>query len=212
MLLMLPCFWLSAEEVTDVWSGQEASLSGNGTWRLESGHGRILASGVGEVRFTLPAMTDGTNLDAVLVVNGEKRKVRVWAPALLNLPKSGIPGLDRRLLSPPPPEEGADVRAVQEFDPENQAGKILLVFPDKRDFPLPLGNGWDRVSWNTARIPGCLALSLDRKEKCADVNGSGAYLELEKKGKRVILFSPSFDFSRIENILLIKNLIRENAK
>ncbi len=212
LVLLLLCFRPVAEEAVAVWSGREVVLPGNGAWRLESGHGRILASGNGEVRFELPPMTDGTSLDTVLVVNGEKRKVRVWAPRLLNIPPSGIPGLDRHLLSPPPPAEGANIRAGNEFDPESRPGKILLVFPDKRDFPLELGGGWERIAWNTARLPGCLGLSVEKRERCADVNGTGSYIELEKKGKRVFLFSPLFDFDKIENILLIQKLIKESAK
>lgn len=208
----------AAEPVVNLWSGREQTLPGTGAWQLVAEHGRILASGNGEVRFHLPPLVAGTRLEAELKLDGRTRKVRLWSPMLLQGIDGGcleLPAKIEKLLGEYGLLKGLEKRPeiwlCRNFPPEG-AGKLFLVFPDRRDFPLALGNNWTAISLLRAKIPGILSVLLDKEEQMLDNRGTFAYAVLRNEERKVVIFSPEFDFDEIENILLIKQLIEENKK
>ncbi|MDD2478361.1 MAG: hypothetical protein PHS31_00550 [Victivallaceae bacterium] len=218
IMFFLMVWSTNAQPRINVWSGREVVLSGNGDWQIAAEHGRILASGNGEVKLNLPPLNDGTSLDADLTLDGKTRKIRIWSPK----PLVGIyaeiidlsPKITKQLQQygfPTAIKKPPEIRFCRNFSPHSD-GRISLVFPDKWGFPLALGLDWEKISLCNAKIPGKLSVLLDKREQTADIVGSGSYIELVKGKSRIYVFSPEFNFDEIENVLLIKQLIKENSK
>ncbi len=218
LLLFLLAFSLNANEVVNLWSGRDQTLPGNGAWSIAAEHGRILASGDGTVRFELPALADGATLDTVLTRDGKAQKVRFHSPKPLtgiyagcqDLPKKkenrliqyGLPAAFKRL---------PEIWFCGAFPPK-VAGRLFFVFADRRDFPQNIGNDWESISLKRAKNPGRLSVLYDKKEQSLGLDGDFTYAMLRKNKKIVVVFSPEFDLEKIENVLLLKQLVEENEK
>lgn len=218
MIFFFMVWGANAQQVTNVWLGREVVLPGNGAWQLAAEHGRIIASGDGEVKLNLPPLTDGTSLDADLTLDGKTQKIRVWSPkpllgiyaGIVDLPPKTTKILEQYGL-PDVLKESPEIWFVPSFSAKKK-GRILLIFPDKWSFPLALGSDWAKISLCTAKIPGKLSVLIDNKEQIADISGAWSYVELAQGKTRTYIFSPEFDFDEIENVLLIKQLIEEKSK
>ena len=217
---------LCGTEVVNLWSGRPVTLPGNGRWTITTGHGRILASGHGEIRLELPALEPGTALDAELTLNGEKQKLRFHSPQPLSgwsiAGDNSLPPQQLRLLMQlgagllaEPPDLRPDGIAVTGGLPpatdrtDFPAGKLTLCFPDKRDFPLAIGGGWERISGGCAKNSGVLSVYYGRKEQQLDLNGELTWIRLEKEGMRIVIFTPGMDLNEIDNVLLVRQFMEE---
>lgn len=229
------CIWaLCADEqkdVQDIWSGKEQVLPGSGKWELLAAHGRVLASGNGDVKLNIPELDRGTFLDAELVLDGVKNRIRIWSTKILSGYYAEYREDSRRLrhifldhgVTPLPLSRDSDIKKYVEkiknqpeiviadhYAVEN--GKLVMVFPDKRDFPVAVGDKWVNLSLNRAKIPGSLSVLMEKREQILDNRGDCSYAVLAAGKTKVVVFSQDFDFKKIENILLIKKILEENSK
>ncbi len=202
-----------SEEVMNLWSGQDIVLPQHGKWQIIAPHGRILTSGNGRVTFQIPALVAEATLDATLIINGKSQDVKFYSPKVLvgksaflsdeyffkKLTQYGIKNQDCNIFF---------ARAL----PKNINDGKTFVFPDKLDFPLPLGDKWQEISMFRAKILGTLSVLIDKKEQFADINGDFSYIMLKKDNKELIIFSPNFNFDNIDNIILLKKLIERESK
>lgn len=209
---------LSASEIVNLWSNQEIVMPGTGKWKLTAPHGRILAAGDGEARFLISSLVDGTTLDAVLIRNDRKQMLRFHSPKpltgiyadMLNLSEKQKKTLIRLGL-PSSWKEQPEIRFCGIF-PHDDTGRIFLVFPDRHDFPMNIGNDCDSVALIHGKNHGRLSVLYDKKEHRLDLNGDFSCAVLRKGEKTVVVFSPDLDLNEIENILLIKQIIKEESK
>ena len=217
-VLLETSFWINAAETVHLWSGREQSLPGTGKWELTAAHGRILASGDGEVRFFIPALADGTALDTVLTGNNMRKTLRFHSPKLLTGIHAGTLELPenrkKSLISlglTPSWREKPQIWFCGNFPPAAE-GRIFLVFPDRRDFPVNIGNVYDEVSMLRAKNRGSLSVFCDRKEQQLDLNGDFFCAVLRRDKKTIVVFSPDFDPDNIESVLLIKQILKEESE
>ncbi|MGE4565723.1 MAG: hypothetical protein AB7F32_12680 [Victivallaceae bacterium] len=216
-LLLAAAIAPGGEIAFDVESGKPQALPLTGDWTLRAEHGRVLAEGAGEVTIDLPAMEPNTKLEAELTVGKRNYPIRIWAPRQLEgfaaSFRSGD-ALKRKLVVRGLGEEADKAKAkivVADRLSADVAAPLLLVFPDRRDFPLKLGDGYDQVILQPGPGDGKLGITFDNKTRTLDVNGNGIYLELLSGRRRTVIFSPGFDLGKITNVLLLKKLIGDEA-
>jgi len=206
----------AGEEVINVWSGREQTVPvKGGSWTLTAAHGRELASGDGAVTLNLPELNPGCSTDAVLNVNGKQWKIRIWSPGILPFvigcdtsKLSRVFHVDLRAIAAPTNAAPAEILATDSFpDKIERAQKTILVFPEKQAFPLPLAGDWEEISLLRGDIPGTLGALLDKRDRVADNTGDWSCILLRNGERRVIVFSPGFDFAAVDNILLIRRLL-----
>ncbi len=200
-----------AADSFDIESGKAQAIPRSGSWTLLAAHGRVLAQGEGEVALNLPELETNTRLDAVLAIGERRSEVRIWSPRQLGGFAADFRGADalRKKLAARglgSVERGGEVKIMvsDRFEPDC-AAPLLLVFPTRREFPFPIGKGYDKVLLSLGG--GKLGLVFDDRTRMIDVNGSGGYVELRAGSRRTVVFSPDFDFEKITNILLLKQLI-----
>ena len=207
--------WLSAGEGTiDLWSGREVTLPGEGAWTLFAGHGRVLRSGTGDARFTIPALPAGATLEACLTRVEKNWDICFHSPApLAGFPAESVelPAEKEALLHrygvAQDGEEKSGIRFSGVFPAEMQNTRMVLVFPEQRDFPLSFGSGWTEILLRHAKEPGKLGVLSSRGEQRLDLDGTFSYAVLRREKQKVVVFSPDFDLGKIENILLIRSLL-----
>jgi len=205
-------------EAVNIWSGREQVVPtpSKGRWELLAEHGRTLASGTGEVRLNIPALNDGACVDATLSVDGAGKKVKIWSTKILKGFSASfeLGGGDDKRLRELGLDDSRDAKAAFARTPPAGAPKhrLTLVFPDKRDFPMPVGEKWERVSLVRSKVPDGLSAILEKKERALDSRGDYSHAVLEGGGKRVVVFAPGFDFGDIENILVIRKYLKEDEK
>jgi len=219
------------KERQDIWSGKEQTLPGSGKWELITDHGRVLASGNGDVRLNIPELDRGTFLDAELALDGVKTRIRVWSPEILSGYYAEYGEDSKRLrrifidhgITPLPLSKDSDMKKYRvkiKNQPEIviadhymvEDGKLTLVFPDRRDFPVAVGEKWVNLSLSRAKIQGSLSVLMEKREQILNNCGDYSYAILAEGKTRVVVFSQDFDFDKIENILLIKKILEENSK
>ena len=211
-----PFLYGADDAVLNLWSGKSYDLPGNGKWQLVTIHGRVLAEGNGRIHFQLPALQAGTVLKACLKTGTGKQKLCFYSPRLFN----GIPAAAfdlslkyEKFLQ----NTGIDFEDKPNLDivfsshiAQGFSGKIMFVFPGKKDFPLKLDEKWTTISLYRTKNYGCLSVLYDEKDKVLDNNGNCTYAIMKKNNRVVIVFSPDFDLENIENVLLIKYIIEHN--
>jgi len=206
----------AGEVVIDVWSGREQTVPvKGGSWTLTAEHGRELASGKGPVTLNLPELEPGSSVEAVLDVDGERRKLRIWSPGILPFAiacdtskLSRIFHVDLRAIAAPNNMAPAEILATDRFpDKIERTQKTILVFPEKRSFPLPLAGDWEEISLLRGKVPGTLGALLDKRDRVADNTGDWSCIVLRNGERRVIVFSPGFDFTAVDNILLLRRFL-----
>ena len=205
-----------AEATIDLWSGQENRLPYSGIWQVATEHGRVIASGNGPVRFAVPELTDGTTLTAVLSVGKEQFRLRFHSSKVLNGMAFSADGDDVKLIKILSKYGGVlkNRGSAAEIQPpwvsmrweKDFPGEYALFFPSKYDFPLDAGKEWTGIRFVKTGSGGSLSLTFDKKEQILDLNGTFTYAILQSVKKTAIVFTPSFDLNRIDNILLVKKL------
>ncbi len=220
-LILLGCS-LYAENITNLWSGREIVLPGNGAWTLSAGHGRSLASGSGGIRFEVAALEPGTTLDAVLTLGESKRKVRFYSPELLYGTAYTLNDAPHKIVQTmhqmgagvltEPAEIRPSIPSIAGGFPEKTTCKMTLCFMEKQDFPLTIGKKWDRISGVRTKNPGAMSVSYSEDEQIIDNSGCLTYIMLQHDNRTFVIFSPEFDLDLIDNALLIKQLTEEKQK
>lgn len=219
-ILPLLALTLYGEETIHLWSGRMVSLPGSGSWQICAVHGRILASGSGDVRVEIPLLEPGTSLDAELIRNGKKQKLRFLPQKVLrgcsaimdnSLPDS-VPlyKLGCGILATPSIGVSPDNPIFTGNFPEKLFHFRTFCFPDKRDFPLAIGKIWDSVSAFRTENPGTLSVLYDKKEQILDMTGNFTYILLKTEGKQLFIFSPDFNLDNVNNALLLKQLLENH--
>jgi hypothetical protein len=218
--LLVSCAVLHAEglPVIHVWSGREQALPvpAGASWALVAEHGRELVSGSSQdgARLYLPALQSGARESASLFVNGKKQAtVHIWSPEILagfaaKLTESGERlsaelrkhGLKFR--------EDAEICFTETPADDNQAA-LILCFPQRREFPVPIRDHWAEISLHHTKKGGILSVLYDKREQIVDSTGNLGYILLKAEKRRRYLFSPDFDFQSIDNILLLKTILEE---
>ena len=218
-VLPLLVLTLCGEETIHLWSGRIVTLPGNGSWQICAEHGRILASGKGDVRIELPPLEPGSTLDAELIRNCRKRKLRFHSQKVL---QGHVATMDNSLPdSVPLYELGCGILAEPSIVrpdkptftgnfPETLSCFRTFCFPDKRDFPLAIGKKWDSVSAFHAKNPGMLSVLYDKREQILDMTGNFTYILLKTGGKQLFVFSPDFNLDNVDNVLLLKQLLDDD--
>ena len=215
-VLPLLALTLYGEETIHLWSGRIVTFPGNGSWQICAEHGRILASGKGDVRIELPPLEPGSTLDAELIRNGRKRKLRFHSQKVL---RGHVATMDHSLPdSVPLYQLGCGILAEASIVrpdkptftgnfPETLSSFLIFCFPDKRDFPLAIGKKWDSVSAFRAKNPGTLSVLYDKREQFLDMTGNFTYILLKTGEKQLFIFSPDFNLDNVDNVLLLKQLL-----
>ena len=218
-VLPLLALTLYGEETIHLWSGRLVTLPGNGSWQICAEHGRILASGNGDVRVELPPLEPGSTLDAELIRNGRKRKLRFHSREVL---RGHVATMDHSLPdSVPLYQLGCGILAEASIVrpdkptftgnfPETLSSFLIFCFPDKRDFPLAIGKKWDSVSAFRAKNPGTLSVLYDKREQILDMTGDFTYILLKTGEKQLFIFSPDFNPDNVDNVLLLKQLLDDD--
>ncbi len=219
-LLFLPLLLVGAPaEVVNLYSGKPQELPGEGAWSLAAAHGRILATGQaenGRISLNLPVLEPGSTLEATLTFGGgPERKLRFHSLQPLR-------GCSALPLHPDDARLAEQLKALGlgEGDGEKlpvigsrfeaNPGRLTIVFSTKSDFPLPLPAAWKSLTLHHAKIPGRLSVYASKKENLADADGDGSCLEIRLDAKtRLLLLTPGFDLGEIENVLLLKQILKE---
>jgi len=218
--LLVSCAVLHAEAlpVIHVWSGREQALPvpAGASWALVAEHGRELVSGSSQngARLYLPPLQPGAQESASLLVNGKKyATVHIWSPEILAefAAKFTEPGgrlsaeLRKHGLKF---REDAEICFTETPACDNQA-ELILCFPQRREFPVPIRDHWAEISLHHTKKGGILSVLYDKREQIVDSTGNLGYILLKAEKRRRYLFSPDFDFQSIDNILLLKTILEE---
>ena len=210
LVLPLLALTLYGEETIHLWSGRIVTLPGNGSWKICAEHRRILASGKGDVRIELPPLVPGSSLDAELIRNGKKQKLRFHSQKVL---QGHVATIDNSLPDSVPlyklgcgilaePSSGRPDKATfTGIFPETLSSSLIFCFPDKRD----------SVSAFRAKNPGILSVLYDKKKQILDMTGDFTYILLKSEGKQLFIFSPDFNLDNVDNVLLLKQLLDNHA-
>ena len=78
--------------------------------------------------------------------------------------------------------------------------------------PPKFGNVYDEISLIRAKNHGRLSVLYEKKEQLLDLTGVFFCAVLRKGEKTTVVFSPEMDLDEIENILLIKQILKEESK
>lgn len=204
-------------EILNVWTGRDVTLPERGVWKLSAENGELLASGNGDIRFHLPALESGTARNAVLTLDGKPRKLRLWSPeplagvyaGMLDLPEKSARLLFRYGL----PQNLTRLPVIwfcRKYSPEFP-GRLFFLFPEKGDFPLVLKGGWPVFSLRRTEIPGSLGASCGREAPELNLLGDFGCAVLRDPKRTVVVFSPGFDLEKLDNVILIRQLILESS-
>ncbi|MBR5077786.1 MAG: hypothetical protein IKX30_03500 [Victivallales bacterium] len=223
IMLCAICLMATAVELPprhhiNIWSGKEQSLpfSAQTEWRIESDHGRLLASGgeANPIKVSFPALTGKET--AVLFIDGKKTaSIAIYPQKLLD----GITGqIDCRrdeleALGIKQQTDGIKPCFFISAPPKLSRIGILsyshkvIIFTDKRDFPIKIDPAdWNEISFGMNKKKGGLSLIMDEREQIIDSTPGGISWIVARHviGDKVILLPPDFDLQNIDNILFIK--------
>ena len=223
IMLCAICLMATAVELPprhhmNIWSGKEQSLpfSAQTEWRIESDHGRLLASGgeANPIKVSFPALTGKET--AVLFIDGKKTaSIAIYPQKLLD----GITGqIDCRrdeleALGVKQQTDGIKPCFFISAPPKLSRIGILsyshkvIIFTDKRDFPIKINPAdWKEISFGMNKKKGGLSLIMDEREQIIDSTPGGISWIVARHviGDKVILLPPDFDLQNIDNILFIK--------
>ena len=223
IMLCAICLMATAVELPprhhiNIWSGKEQSLpfSAQTEWRIESDHGRLLASGgeANPIKVSFPALTGKET--AVLFIDGKKTaSIAIYPQKLLD----GITGqIDCRrdeleALGVKQQTDGIKPCFFISAPPKLSRIGILsyshkiIIFTDKRDFPIKIDPAdWNEISFGMNKKKGGLSLIMDEREQIIDSTPGGISWIVARHviGDKVILLPPDFDLQNIDNILFIK--------
>ena len=225
--LWMASFPLLASENLPLWSGREQTLPGNGKWELLSSHGRVLATGTGDIKIQLAALADGARVQAKLKTENNTRDVTLLSPRIF----AGIAATFACEGSSPLPEKFNELGMVDAkeitiyMDSATPMPRIhiadkmmvvendlTLVFPQNEDFPIQIGQNWEKISLNTAKQSGTLGVYINGNDQTVTCCGNGNFIEMLQGNTKVVLFEPDFDLDEPNNIITIENLMEGYQK
>ena len=216
--LMATAVELPPRHHINIWSGKEQSLpfSAQTEWRIESDHGRLLASGgeANPIKVSFPILTGKET--AVLFIDGKKTaSIAIYPQKLLD----GITGQidchrdELEALGVKQQTDGIKpcffipaVPKLSRIGILSYAAKIV-IFTDKRDFPIKITPAdWKEISCGMNKKKDGLSLIMDEREQIIDSTSGGISWIVARHviGDKVILLPPDFDLQNIDNILFIK--------
>ena len=225
--LWMASFPLLASESLPLWSGREQTLPGNGKWELLSSHGRVLATGTGDIKIQLAALADGARVQAKLKTENNTRDVTLLSPRIF----AGIAATFACKNSSPLPEKFYDLGMVDAkeitvyMDCDTSMPRIhiadkmmvvendlTMIFPQHEDFPIQIGQNWERISLSTAEESGTLGVYINGNDQTATCCGNGNVIEMTRGKTKVVLFEQDFNFDEPNNIITIENLMEGYQK
>ena len=214
--IIILCMGLFAEDVLptcNVWSGREQPLPfvANDGWRVEAEHGRLLAQGRGKgaVKLSFPALKGKET--ATLFVDGMKvARLTIQPEKLLEgvVAECRVKRAELEHLGVKSSTDGAssccfmELSSLEQF---NSKAKVV-VFCDRRDFPLNAREEWVELNIGIDRRKGPLGIVLDGRERAIDnSNGGVAWIVAKNRnGGKIILLPYDFDLENVDNILFLK--------
>ncbi len=216
----------------NIWSGKEQLLpfQARESWALQTEHGRQLSGKqqAGKISLTLPPLIIGSTEAARLLVDGQEvAQVTIWSAQILadlaaDLTEANsavAAALQQNGLHPNQSERTKNSLSVISSTEQATPPGLSLLFADKRDFPMRIAAIWTDFSFCRAKNPGCLGVLYNEKEQLIDCYGNLSHIVLSEKkpgrdGKtqrRLVVFTPDFEFQDIENIILLKTIIKEHG-
>ena len=216
--LMATAVELPPRHHINIWSGKEQSLpfSAQTEWRIESDHGRLLASGgeANPIKVSFPILTGKET--AVLFIDGKKTaSIAIYPQKLLD----GITGQidchrdELEALGVKQHTDGVINCFFKNADSKLDRIGILsyshkvIIFTDKRDFPIKIDPAdWTEISMGMNKKKSGLSVILDEREQLIDNTPGGVAWIIARHviGDKVILLPPDFDLQNIDNVLFLK--------
>jgi len=216
----------------NIWSGREQVLhfQARESWVLLAEHGRQLSGQprAGKISLTLPPLVIGSTETARLLVDGQEvARVTIWSAQILAGLAAVLTGangavataLQQNGLLPDQREQTKNSISIVSSTEQATPPGLSLLFADRRDFPMQIAPIWTDFSFHRAKNPGCLSVLYNEKEQLIDCQGDLSHIVLSEKkpgqdGKihrRLVVFTPDFAFQDIENIILLKTIIKEHG-
>ena len=109
------------------------------------------------------------------------------------------------------PPENAAIRFVT-GRPEEISRGVTVLFADRRDLPLSISGEWRSVSLLRAGGPGVLSCQLESDRCELDLRGNGNAVVFRKDDAVLAVLSPDFDADSLEQILMLRSIMKEDAK
>lgn len=214
----------------NIWSGQDHKLNfqAQESWLLLAEHDRRLdgQAGPGQVIVRLPSLVAGSTEKAKLIVDGQPvARIVIWSPKILagleadlaDARRTVADALTHQGLLQSKRTKAADhavsvVAAPTQARPEG----LSLLFAERHDLPVTIKSRWSDIAFGRSTQPGRLGVIYDDKEQIIYDRGNLTYVVLSEKNlashkakSRLIILTPDFDFQDIDNIVLLKSLIKE---
>ncbi len=225
ILLIVLCIVASSQAspplpTIHVWPGQEAVLPcvAQVGWKLETEHGRVVGHQMkaGQVNLTPPKLTgietmilsvDGAPT-ARIIIHPMQMLAGVVADCRSRREELEQLGVSHRSIE----KEGVSVAfltldSLESFEKEVKDAKTtVVVFTDRRDFPLRINDEWKEISMGYDKGKGKFSVIMDRHERIIDLSDGGVTWITARHGLRnkVILLPPDFDLKDINNVLFLK--------
>ena len=108
-------------------------------------------------------------------------------------------------------DENSDTLLTDTLNDNGKARRTLL-FPRTSDLPLALPERWRSIRLIRTKIPGTLGVLSDERREFVDRKGRASCIELSDEGSRLIVFSPEFDCSRLEYVLLFHSMLKKEVE
>ena len=238
ILLFLCCVCLMAQKAPPLptihlWSGRVEALPfvAKKGWKLEGEHGRLIAQQekAGAVNLAFPALKGKETLilsvdgapTARITVHPAQMLAGVVADCRCRREELEALGVSHR----PSETEGVAVAfltldSLESFEKETTAAqKTMVVFTERRDFPLKITDEWSEISMgldmgkrkafsdiSMGLDKGTFSVVLDRQERIIDFSDGGVVWITARHGPRnkVVLLPPDFDLKDIDNVLFLQ--------
>lgn len=215
----------------ELWSGREQVLPFpvRQSWVLLSDHGRKLAGGTAadKLSITLPPLNNACTETAMLVIDNRKTaRIRIWPPQILAGLEADCRAADHSVSSAlqdnglqTRSKAGPDctVTIVSSAEEAESTPGLSLFFAQKRDFPLPIAAVWTDFSCHRAKETGGLGVLFTENQEIIDCRGRLSHIRLSagkpennsRMRQQLVIFTPDFDFTAIDNIILLNTIIKE---
>ena len=203
-------------EVLKLWSGREYTFPNSCAWQLVLSHGRVLAKGEGKIKLFIPELRSNSTLNATLNAGKKSQRVRFYSPEIFSGVTAGrfaLTSIQKKTLE----AHGVTFNDAPEHKVvfagkfrNDLPGRVVVIFTEKSDFPLDLGNCWTDLSFAALKSSGCLGVSYDALDKSLNTQGVFSCAKFKNKEKCVIVLTPDFDLDNAGNLLWLKEQIAQN--
>lgn len=208
-------------QTINAWSGREMQLpfEAKQNWTIESEHGRtvIPLQSSGTIKATFPPLAGKETL--ILSVDGEKRArialhpqrllAEIVAECRCHRDELEAFGVIHKSASEEEAPECIFANASELRDAKDTSAKTIVLFTDKRDFPMPIAAEWQEIRFGIHKSKGTLGIVMEGSQQQLDyTNGSIAWLvATQENGAKIVLLPPEFDLDDIDNILFLKKTL-----